>query len=146
MGIFYDMVEVRNLAPINIEITFDGQRKSLPPGVSVVPKTVVQHAMNQNPVMGSQDPFNPNISGAKYLIVPVGSKYDREPLTPEEWSAHKGEPCRINTQEMFEEKYGDDPKAKMITRGKGKKNAAKSLHEKDVQPQRAALATFETRE
>ena len=146
MGIFYDMVEVRNLAPIEIEMIFDGQRKRIPLGVSVLPKQTVQYAMNQNPIMGSQDPFNPNISGAKYLVVPVGTKYDREPLTPEEWAAHLGEPCRINTQEMFEEKYGDDPKAKMVTRGKGRRNAARTLHEKDVIPQRAALATFETRE
>jgi hypothetical protein len=144
MGIFYDMVEVRNLAPINLTVTFDGQEKTLPPGVSVVPKQVVPFAMNQNPVMGKQDPNNPHISGGEYLVVPVGTKYDREPLTAEEWAEHLGRPCRVDEVAIFDEKYGGDPKAKMLARGKKGKPAAKSLYEAGKNPQ--GLASFENRE
>lgn len=146
MGIFYEQVRVRNLAPVELSVTYDGQRVGIPVGVSMLPKPCVQYAMNQNPIMGSQDPFNPHISGAKYLVVPVGSKYDREPLTKAEWEDHLQRPCRMDEVALFEEKYGDDPKAKMITRGKGRRTAARTLYEKDVIPPKPELATFERRD
>jgi hypothetical protein len=132
MGIFQTEVEVRNLAPVSLTVRFDGQEKNIPPGVSRLPDMVVQYAMNQNPIMGTQDPNNPHISGAQYLIVPVGSHYDREPLTKEEWETHLNRPCRVDEQALFEEKYSTDPKARLVTYGKGKKTVAKSRYEKDV--------------
>lgn len=131
MGIFHDMVQVRNLAPIPLNITFDGQTTSIPPGVSSIPKVTLSNAMNQNPVMGTADAWNPNISGGKYLIVPVGTKYDRDPLTKEEWEAHLKRPCRMDEVAYFAESL--DSKQRVITRGVGKRTQAKSLYEAGVQ-------------
>ncbi len=54
---------------------------------------------------------------------------EHSPMTPDEWSEHLGQPQRINAQEAFEEKYAGDPRAKLVTRGKGRKVAAGSVYE-----------------
>lgn len=133
MGIFHNLIDVRNLAPIPLSVTFDGQTTSVPPGVSQLPKVTLQYAMNQNPIMGSCDADNPNISGGKYLIVAVGSKYDREPLSKEEWEEHLGRPCRINEVAFFEDRLG--PKERLISRGRGRKVQAKSRYDEGVATQ-----------
>ena len=130
MGIFHNMTEVRNLAPVPLNIRFDGQEIAVPPGKTFIPKVTVLYAMNQNPIMGTADADNPNISGGKYLIVPVGSKYDREPLTEEEWTAHLNKPCRIDEEAFFADRLG--PREKMVTRGRGRKVQAKSRFEAGV--------------
>jgi hypothetical protein len=130
MAVFHTMQEVRNLAPVPLKVTFDGQTTEIPPGVSFIPKVTVQFAMNQNPIMGTADADNPNISGGKYLIVPVGTKYDRAPLNEEEWAEHLGKPCRINTDEFFEDRLG--PKERVVSRGKGRKTQARSRFDAGV--------------
>jgi len=136
MGVFYQLVEVINRAPVDITITFDGQCKTLTPGKNYIPAMTIQYGKNQNPIMGSQDPHNPHISGAKYLIGVPGEDLpeDCEPLTPEEWAAHLGEPARDNTQQSFEENYGNDPKAKLVVRGKGRRSTANSRYEAGAAP------------
>lgn len=145
MGIFYEEIEIRNLAPIELEVMFDGQRKRIPVGVSRLPKHIVeQFAMNQNPIRGTQDPNNPHISGCKYLVVPVGTEWDREPLSAEEWAEHLARPMRMDEKALFEEKYGNDPKARMVVSGQKGKPAAKSRFEAGTNPQ--GLATFSGKE
>ena len=130
MGIFHEMKRVRNLAPIPLTITYDGQQLTVPPGESDIPKQTIGKAMNQNPIMGTADADNPNISGGKYLIVPVGSKYDREPLSREEWEEHLRRPCRIDEVAFFEDRLG--PKEHMVARGKGRRTQAKSSFDTGV--------------
>lgn len=130
MGIFHEMRRVRNLAPVNLTVKFDGQELTLPPGESDIPKVTVEYAMNQNPIMGTADADNPNISGGQYLVVPVKSKYDREPLSQAEWEEHLRRPCRIDEQAFFEDKLGAHEK--MIVKGAGRKTQAKSLFDKGV--------------
>ena len=147
MGIFHKQREVVNRAPVDIAITFDGQQTTLPPGRSTVPEVVIPYGKNQNPVMGTQDPNNPHLGGAQYLLGAVG-KWDGQednitPLTPEEWAAHLGQPQRINAQEAFEEKYGTDPKAKLVKLGAPVKSAARSRADAGEGPK--GLATFESK-
>ena len=131
MGIFYDQVTIINLAPIPLNVTFDGQTMRVPPGESSVPKVVVPYAKNQNVIMGSADADNPNISGALSLISVKGSKKDRqEPLTKEEWAAHQDAPSRINTEQFFEDRLV--PGERVVTRGKGRKVQARSLFDAGV--------------
>ena len=131
MGIFYDQVTIINLAPIPLNVTFDGQTMRVPPGESQIPKVVVPYAKNQNVIMGSADADNPNISGALYLISVKGSKRDRqEPLTKEEWAAHQDAPSRINTERFFEDRLV--PGERVVTRGKGRKVQARSLFDAGV--------------
>jgi hypothetical protein len=131
MGVFYETVPVINRTPIDLTVTFDGQCKTLKPGTNAIPAMTVPYAKNQNPVMGSQDPNNPHISGARYLIGVPGEDLpaDCEPLTEAEWAAHLGEPTRENSQQAFEEKYGGDPRAKLVVHGKGRKTVAQSRYE-----------------
>lgn len=142
MGIFYTMATLVNRAPVDLTVMFDGQCKTLTPGPNTVPACVVQFAKNQNPIMGKADPNNPHISGGEYLVGVAADLDDVEPLTAEEWAAHLGEPARINSQEAFQERYGQDPKAKLVTLGKGRKSTAKSLYEAGgTTPQRPGNVT-----
>ena len=126
MGIFQDMVTLINLAPIELTVTFDGQTMRLKPGENIVPKLVVGYAKNQNPVMGSQDADNPNMSGALFLVGVKGNKKDRqEPLTKEEWATHRGAPSRIDTDAFFADRLG--PKERVMVRGKGPVQARSSF-------------------
>ena len=143
MGVFYETTKVINRAPVNLTVTFDGQCKTLKPGENHIPAITIQYAKNQNPIMGSADPHNPHISGAHYLIgVPSEDlPADCEPLTEEEWLAHLQEPARENTQQAFEEKYGGDPKAKLVIMGKGRKSTANSRYEAGGNPK--GISSFE---
>lgn len=128
MGIFHEQVVLINRAPVKLTVTFDGQEKTLVPGENMVPAVVVDFAKNQNPIMGSADPNNPHISGGRYLVG-VKDVDETTPLTPEEWDAHLGRPCRINEEEAFQERYGGDPKARMVIHGKGRRTTANSRSE-----------------
>jgi hypothetical protein len=141
MGIFLEQVELFNRAPVDLTVQFDGQTKTLKPGANTVPGIVVQYAKNQNPVMGTQDPYNPHVSGCTYLVGVVGSKDNVEPLTAEEWADHLNQPCRENVQQWFADKYGSDPKAKLVTRGKGRATTATSRYDAGSSPQ-GGLADF----
>lgn len=135
MGIFHEQVTLVNRAPVNLIVRFDGQDKTLTPGDNVVPAIVVDYAKNQNPIMGSADPNNPHVSGGRYLVGvkladgTPGYNEEIEPLTQEEWEAHLQRPCRIDEIAAFEERYGGDPKAKLVSQGKGRKSTANSRYE-----------------
>ena len=145
MGIFYEQVKIVNRAPIALTVTFDGQRLRLEPGENAVPELVIPYAMNQNPIMGSADPYNPHISGARYLIGVVGDdRYPCTPLTKDEWESHLNRPCRDDETIWFQDRYGSDPKAKQVVMGKGRKSTASSRH--DAGGNSGGLATFERRE
>jgi hypothetical protein len=134
MGIFLETVELINRAPVNLTVKFDGQEKTLKPGSNWVPYVTVEFAKNQNPIMGSQDPYNPHISGCSYLVGIAGTKDPVTPLTPEEWETHLGRPCREDEQVLFEDRYGSDPKAKLVTYGKGKRTNARSRNDAGTSP------------
>lgn len=125
-GIFLEQVELINRAPIDLSVMFDGQSKTLKPGKNFVPRVVVEFAKNQNPIMGSANPYDPHISGAQYLVGLADSTDDCTPLTLEEWEAHLNRPCREDEQIVFQDRYGSDPKAKLITYGKGRKSTGRS--------------------
>ncbi len=144
MGIFHSEIDIVNIAPIALTVRFDGQDKNVPPGASKLPLIVVEHAKNQNPIMGSEDPYNPHISGARYLIGVVGSDDRIEPLTEEEWEAHLDNPTRINSQQLFEDKYSGDPKARLVLHGKGRKSTAASRAEVGGAPK--GVASFSSRD
>jgi len=123
MGIFQEMITVYNRAPVALTVRFDGQQIEIPPGATSIPKVVAEFAKNQNPIMGSQDADNPNVSGAEYLIGIVGRRGENcEPLTAEEWETHLGKPCRVNTDEMFEGLL--DTKERVFVRGRKKPKAS----------------------
>ena len=139
MGIFYATAPCLNRTPIDLTVTFDGQCKTLPAGaVTHLPKVAIQFAKNQNPVMGSQDPNNPHITGGRYLVADLSADdtadNEHSPMSPDEWESHLGEPQRINSQEAFEEKYGGDPKAKLVKQGKKRGISAGSKNEAGGNP------------
>ena len=134
-GVFTELVELVNRAPIDLSVTFDGQSKPLPAVSStMVPKTVVQFAKNQNPIMGTQDPYNPHISGCQYLVGVKGTKDPVDPLTVDEWAAHLGQPCREDVQQLFEDRYANDPKAKLVVRNQGRKSTGRSRADAGASP------------
>lgn len=131
MAVFHNMTTVINLAPVRLTVTFDGQSSDIEPGETQIPSITVGYAKNQNPINGSADMENPNISGARYLISVKGKKGDRqEPLTEEEWQAHLDAVSRFNTDAFFAETLG--PKEKAIVRGRGRKVQAKSSFDAGV--------------
>lgn len=129
MGIFLKRLKIFNRAPIALSVTFDGQREDIPHGQSEMPEAAVWKAQNQNPIMGSGDPYNPGANGTKYLIVMEGEEGFGTPMTKEEWEAHKRRPCREDEQIWFNERYGDDKTAKLITRGSRQSVAARNRAE-----------------
>ena len=140
MGIFLEQVTLVNRAPIDLTVQFDGQCKTLTPGDNVVPQIVIPFAKNQNPIMGTQDPYNPHISGCRYLVGVKGTKDPCEPLTQQEWEEHLNRPCREDELIRFADKYGNDPKAKLVRHGQGRKTTASSRYDAGSSP--AGLAEF----
>lgn len=136
-SVFQKLVPVFNRAPVSISVRFDGSEDTIPPGEYQIPEQTIYFAFNQNPIMGTQDPHNPHMSGARYLIVvKPGIGYDPAycegygvPMTKEEWEEHCNRPCRDDEQIAFQEKYGQDPGAKLVTLGKGRKSTAQSRYE-----------------
>lgn len=140
MGIFYEYVDIVNRAPIALTVRFDGQDITLPPGPGRLPKLVLPFAQNQNPINGTMDPNNPHRSGCKYLIAEVGynEPEDCEMLTLEQWEDHLKRPCRMDERAAFEERYGTDPKAKLVLLGKGRRSTATSRADAGAAPRGAA--------
>ena len=134
MGVFLEQVELFNRAPVDLTVTFDGQCKTLKPGPNMVPRLVVQYAKQQNLINGTRDPYNPHITGAQYLVGVMGSKDNCTPLTQLEWEAHLNRPCCDDEQRWFEDKYGNDPKAKLVVHGKGRKTTANSRYDAGSSP------------
>lgn len=140
MGVFHDMVTVINLAPVKLTVTFDGQSTDLPPGESVIPRIALSHAKNQNPVFGSADMDNPNITGCQYLIAEKGKPGERqEPFDAEEWKLIENRPSRFDLDQYFADTLG--PKERVITTGKGRKTQAKSSFEAGVRVAQAETHT-----
>lgn len=139
MAVFQTLVPVFNRAPVPLTVRFDGQEYTIQPGEDKIPDVTVLFAKNQNPVMGSADPNNPHVSGARYLIVEKGDDGYGMPIPKQEWEDHLDQPQRIDSQSAFREKYGSDPKAKLVTWGKGKKSTANSRYEAGEAPRGNAV-------
>lgn len=127
MGIFYEMVKVSNLAPIELNVRFDGSDLTIPVGESMMPKVAVTFAKNQNPIMGTQSANNPSISGAKYLIGVFGTPDRVKPLTKDEWDTHQGNPSRLNINEFASQRLGR--KERFEVHGEGPTQARSSWDE-----------------
>jgi hypothetical protein len=128
-GTFVKAIPIFNRAPVELSVMFDGEKKPIPVGLSSLPEHTVWKAKNQNPIMGSGDPYNPGANGTKYLIV-TDDEYGWElPLTKDEWEEHSKRPCREDETIWFKERYENDPKAKLITRGSRLAVAARSRQE-----------------
>src|SRR3954471_21954137 len=128
MGIFFEQATVVNRAPVPLTVRFDGQETVIPPGESPLPVVSINYAKNQNPIMGSQDPLNPSLSGARYLIGVKGTRDNCKPLTKEEWTAHCEAASRMDLAELFEDVLL--PKEHIEVRGKGRKTQARGRQDK----------------
>lgn len=143
MGIFQQMTTVFNRAPVPLRVRFDGQELDVPPGLSQIPTITISFAKNQNPVMGQSDPYNPHISGGKYLIVEPGYALEEDQavaMTPEEWATHLGRPCRVDEVALYEDKLA--PGEKLVVRGRPRRPAAKSLHDQHVKESSGGDSVF----
>ena len=136
MGIFFEQCEFINRDCKNRTITYDGQRIYLAPNYSeegeflpdvhnFAPKIVTPYALNQNCVMGSEDPTDP--SGFDSYVVPKVKKTKKGKAT-EEWRydfsflpSKKNEAVtRVDLND-----YLDDPSLKIVGgRGAFKANEA----------------------
>lgn len=123
MGIFHEQVIVVNRAPETLNVRFDGQDINLPPGESAIPKVAVEYAKRQNTIMGSGDPSNPSMSGARYLVG-VKGKDECDPLTKEEWESHTGAPCRLDLELLADDRLGPKEHFETKTKGRSKKTQA----------------------
>lgn len=108
MGVFHDQTKIFNRAPWPLNVRFDGQEISIPTGESFLPTICLLHAMNQNPMMGTQDVDNPNVGGCEYLIgLPEKArKYPCDPLTDEEIQSQRNNPSRWDYLPLMEGKLG----------------------------------------
>lgn len=143
-GTFWKMVQIFNRAPETRYVFFDGERHPIPPGLSELPEHTVYFAMNQNPIMGSANPYDPGVQGARYLIVTKDQDGWNQPLTKDEWEEHSRRPCREDETIWFKERYGDDPKAKQLVRGSRHSVAARNRSEAGSAPR--GMAEFTGRE
>lgn len=144
MAVFQTLVPVYNRAPVALSIRFDGQDYTMQPGHDQIPEITTMYAKNQNPIFGTADLNNPHVSGARYLIVEPGEDGYGTPLTEDEWNTHLGKPCRYDIEADFQEKYGNDPKARLVQLGpKGRSSTARSRFEAGGGP--GGLAEFTTK-
>jgi hypothetical protein len=135
MGIFHQQVCIVNRTPIALNVRFDGQDMPLEVGESFIPAVAVPYAKNQNPIMGSQDPTNPSLSGARYLIGVKVKKGERqhdpiELLTKLEWDAHCAAVCRMDWQTLMEDTI--KPGEKVVVKGKKGSVQARSSYDSGV--------------
>ncbi len=101
-GVFQDMVEVFNRAPVNLSVQFDGQYHTMTPGRNFIPRVTIPYAKNQNPLKGSADLDNPTASGVDFLIGVPDFNENCDPLTEEEWAAHTQAPSRFSTEDILD--------------------------------------------
>ena len=139
MAVFQTLVPIYNRAPVALSVRFDGQEKTIEPGEDHIPDVTVMYVKNQNPIMGSADVNNPHVSGARYLVVEKGEDGYGTPLTEAEWQAHLGSPSRFDEQAAFNEKYANDPKARLVLRGKGRVSTATSRYDAGTNPLGGAI-------
>lgn len=143
-GTFVRRVPIFNRTPNTLYVMFDGERNPIPSGLSDLPEHTIGKAKNQNPIMGSGDPYNPGASGTRYLIVTDDEEGWNVPLSPEEWEDHCNRPCREDETIWFRDHYGEDPKAKMVKRGSKNTVASRSRGEAGGAP--TTLAQFTARD
>jgi hypothetical protein len=71
MGFFHEQVEIVNRTSKPLNVRYDGQDMTIPPGYDkdgkrikdqhiMVPRMIIQYALNQNVLMGSEDPQSPS--------------------------------------------------------------------------------------
>lgn len=130
MGVFQELITVVNRAPIPITARFDGQEIVIPVGESPLPSQTINYAKNQNPIMGSQDPLNPSLSGARYLLGVKGTKDNCTPLTKDEWTAHCAAASRMDLADLFEDVLLTNEHVEV--RGKGRQTQARGRQDKGV--------------
>jgi len=129
MGIFFKRTKIFNRAPVELSVFFDGQREPIPSGFYELPDQTIYMAKNQNPIMGTGEADNPHVSGTQYLICEEADPGFGVALSEAEWDEHLQRPSRVNEEAAFAEKYQNDPRAKLVVRGKGKKSTAASRYE-----------------
>lgn len=120
MGIFFEQIEYINRDCIQRQITFDGQRVYVQPnydengnwldGVhNFAPKIVAPYALNQNVVMGSEDPLD--ASGFDSYVVPlVKNKKGKLRYNIDFLSSKKS----VAKTRVDLEAYLDDPSLKVV--------------------------------
>jgi hypothetical protein len=143
MGVFQHMIPVFNVGRVPCVVTFDGQQTTVPVGPSQLPDITLPYAKNQNPVMGSQDPNNPSLTGVKTLIRVV-DKDDCTPMTDEEWEAHSVAACRMDWLSLIEDRL--KPGERVVVKGKKAGVQAKSAFDTGVRSQPLGLGTTDRTE
>lgn len=136
MGFLIADTEYINRDCIQRQITFDGQRIYLKPNYdengkflkdvhNMAPKVLVPYALNQNAVMGSEDPHDP--SGFESYVVPKMFKRKRGQQTDELRYDISFLPSKKNTKKtrVDLEAYLDDPSLKVLD-GRGKFKASEA--------------------
>lgn len=137
MGIFHEQVEVINRDFVQRSLVYDGQRVYLAPNynekgellkgvTNFIPKICVPYALNQNVVMGSEDPIDP--SDFQSHVVPK-VKLKKKGRETNEWKydfsylpTQKSVKTRVNLND-----YLDDPSLKVLDgRGPFRANEAKT--------------------
>jgi hypothetical protein len=112
MAIFGETVTLVNRTKKKLNARFDGRDQTILPGKNPgFPKIAVQNAKLQNVLMGSEDPTNPTVSGAEYLVGVEGvddcspieqsdapQRYNRETLH-EPHTKEVVKPMKINAYE-----------------------------------------------
>ena len=126
MGIFHEQMEIVNRAPWPLTVRFDGAELTVPVGKSFFPKQCWRYALNQNPIMGTQDAFNPHVSGAEYLIGDPArpTKYPCDPLTPEQVNTQRNKPSRYDYEALMEPSLGKRDKIEIKGRKMTRAQAA----------------------
>jgi hypothetical protein len=127
LNFFGDTVTIVNRAPWPLNVRWDGKDVTLQPGETPgFPRMAVPYAKNQNPLMGSEDPYDP--TKFEYLVGVKGSKKDNlEPLTAAEIEQHKTAPQRLNREIIAADR--GDMKAREVLRGKKEPAAFQARYE-----------------
>ncbi len=76
-----DIICLVNRTSRNLSVTKDGRQIVLKPGENHINSDLVRFAKRQNPVMGSQDPYNP--AQCDYLVGVKGTHDDIYPIPDE---------------------------------------------------------------
>ena len=129
MGLFHEQVEVVNrTCDETLEIFFDGQRTRVKPSytpegkrieglIQHLPRVVLQHALNQTVVMGSEDFLDPLDFQSKLGVVDPKVRRARPWHNTSFLTEKSTEITRVSQDQILEEAVAD-PKAVIETRGK----------------------------
>jgi hypothetical protein len=124
MSFFGDTVTIINRVPWPLNVRWDGRDVVLQPGENAgFPKVAVMYAKNQNPIMGSEDVYDP--SKAQFLVGVKGTKDNCTTLTMDQIEQHQAAPQRINRQQIADDR--GDRKSREVLRGRKGGVAASSF-------------------